>query len=366
MDVPRAADLLPRGWCVVSGWALDDAGPVRAVMITLDDRPAAYAQPGVARDDVAALFPDLAHARNCGWSACLDLRGLTGNSVRLGAVALTASGDAIEFAGAAVRLMEANASSRRDRAVFTMTQNEPRFLPLWLAYYGRHFEATDIYVLDHDSTDGSTSRLEGRCRVIPIHRDRSFDHAWLKAAAESFQSFLLNSYAAVLYADVDEIVVANPARYGGLADYIRGMSGPCARCTGYNVVHYPEEPALRFDQPVLAQRRFWHPVPAYSKTLLTRVPLAWHVGFHEVMNAEPVSPDPDLYLLHLHRVDFECCRARHEAAARRTWSETDVLLDLGRQYRIFEPEPFREWFYHDADLGAPRREEIPDILRGAF
>ena len=48
--------------------------------------------------------------------------------------------------------------TRKRRAVVTMVHNESVFLPIWLRYYSRFFAPEDIYVLDNDSTDGSTDR----------------------------------------------------------------------------------------------------------------------------------------------------------------------------------------------------------------
>ena len=45
---------------------------------------------------------------------------------------------------------------RQRRAVITIVHNEPVFLPIWLAYYSRFFAPDEIYVFDHESTDGST------------------------------------------------------------------------------------------------------------------------------------------------------------------------------------------------------------------
>src|SRR5436190_17272313 len=46
----------------------------------------------------------------------------------------------------------------RRRAALTMVQNEAVFLPIWLRYYSRFFGPDDLYVLDHDTSDGSTDR----------------------------------------------------------------------------------------------------------------------------------------------------------------------------------------------------------------
>jgi hypothetical protein len=235
-------------------------------------------------------------------------------------------------------------------------------LPLWLDYYGQHFDADDLYVLDHDSTDGSTTDLGGRCHVVPIHRDTAFDHRWLRLTVEQFQAFLLCSYYAVLFAEVDEFVLADPLRYSGLAAYVAELTRPAARCLGFNVVQQHDEPTLRLDAPVLAQRRYWHASTVYSKRLLSRIPLRWSEGFHQEYNAPDDAPDPELLLVHLHRVDYDMCLARHQAAAGRDWNQADVVRGNGAQNRITDPSDFEEWFYRGADLDAPR-ELIPERVR---
>jgi len=261
---------------------------------------------------------------------------------------------------------DASREGLRERAVFTIVQNEPVFLPLWLTYYRRHFEAADIYVLDHDSTDGSTAGLDGWCHVVPVHRGKSFDHQWLRGTVQAFQQFLLQSYRAVLFAEADELVVADPTRHHGLAGYIRNLRAPAACCTGYNIVHYPDEPELRFDLPILRQRRYWHRASRYCKRLLSTVPLAWSVGFHEETRIPQAAPDPGLFLFHLHRVDYGYCLARHRAAAGRDWNELDVRICHGWQNRIVDDEPFHRWFYGDHEPGGAEREIIPEHLRDAF
>ena len=227
---------------------------------------------------------------------------------------------------------------RRSRAVFTIVQNEADFLPLWLDYYGRHFDPADVYVLDHDSADGSTEAIGGLCTVVPVHREKSFDHVWLKSTVEEFQSFLLGSYDAVLFAEADEFVVAEPLRHDGLAAYVDGLEGPAACCTGYNVVHYPEEEKapLRFDQPLLRQRRVLASVAQVLQAahrpdparVDDRLPL-------RVQRSPRWLPDPSLYLIHLHRVDYDLCLARHRAAVERD-------LESGRPEQGLRPgEPGR-------------------------
>ena len=260
---------------------------------------------------------------------------------------------------------EPDEKSTRDRAVFTVVQDEAVLLPVWLDYYQRYFEAGDMYVLDHGSADGCTSGLGSRCHVLPVHRELSFDHTWLRSVVESFQRFLLRSYETVLFAEVDELVVADPDCYDGLDTYISHMATRSARCLGYNVTHSPGEQPLRFDRPLLAQRGHWHPSRLYSKRLLSRVPLRWSRGFHEEYDEPGGPPDPRLVLVHLHRIDFDSCLARHRASAARSWNPDDVAAGRGAHNRVFEPEAFERWFRSGGDLDGPP-EPIPERFRKLF
>jgi hypothetical protein len=255
---------------------------------------------------------------------------------------------------------------RRRRAAFTIVQNEPVFLPLWLAYYGRFFEPCDLYVLDHDSTDGSTHGLEGRCHVVPVHREFTSDHHWLRSTVEAFQASLLERYETVLFAESDEIIVTDPDQYGGLDDYLARLAGPVARCSGFNVVHQPGEPAVDLGRPLLAQRRTWHAAPLFCKTLVSRVPLRWVTGFHHEVSRDEAMPDPHLFLVHLHRLDYSLCQERHRIRAQKKWNPQDVQLGYGTHNMIVEDEAFRKWFYEGPQIADSKPEPIPERLRSVF
>ena len=304
--------------------------------MVVDGRIAAHANLGSESPDVAERHPGVPGADRSGWGSQVDLRAVEGSTATLLLLARVDGADWVELDRREVRVEEPGTASAKEAAVFTIARNEPVFLPLWLRYYGRHFDPADIYVLDHDSSDGSTADPAGAFTRVPIHRDRIFDHMWLKGTVEDFQAFLLRSYGAVLFAEVDELVIADPSRYSGLGAYVGALDGPAACCTGYSVVHYPDEGErpLDFERPVLAQRRYWHRSPPYSKRLLGRIPLAWNVGFHQEFNA----PDGQ-------------------------WSEEDVMWNLGWHRRVVEPDEFRDWFFHGEDLGIPEREEIPERLK---
>jgi hypothetical protein len=366
IDEPAGGSTVERGQVLASGWALDSAGPLDSLLLVVDDRAATQTRAAFSPLEVATRYSDVPRSGHGGWDAIVDLRGVEGPTARLTLVGRTADGTLIELDAVQVGV-EPYAHPVGRRAVFTIVQNEPTFLPLWVRYYSRHFDPADIYVLDHGTTDGSTDGLEG-CQVVEVHRDRSFDHAWLKGTVEDFQAFLLRSYDAVLFAEADEFVVPDPDRYRDLAAYIEALEAPAACCTGYNVVHYPdEEGPLRFGEPILRQRRWWHPARRwYSKRLLARAPLSWHYGFHDELSAPFVQPDPALYLIHLHRVDFDYCLARHRSVTERRWYEEDRRRDLGRHYRVVDPEEFRDWFFGGYDLEGTEREPIPERIRAMF
>jgi hypothetical protein len=363
IDEPAEGASVVTGLVRVSGWVFDEAGLLESVLLVVDDGPGTPVRLGVWRPDVGEAYPSIPHASPSGFEGTVDLRAVAGEVVRI--ALLVRLGDGTWQEAAAVDVKTAAPLQERDgaraRAAFTIARNEPVMLPLWLSYYERYFDPDDLYVLDHDSSDGSTEGLEGRCRVVPVHR-QTCDHHWLKSTVELFQAFLLRSYDTVLFADSDEFVLADPRRYAGLDDYIAKLARPAARCAGFNVVHQPDESPLRFDAPLLAQRQYWHASLTYSKRLLSRIPLRWSYGFHQEYNAPDDPPDPELLLVHLHRVDHDTTLARHQAAAARDWNEVDIVNGYGMQNRIVDPSEFEEWFYRGADLDAPP-ELIPEHIR---
>jgi hypothetical protein len=363
IDEPVAGASMARGAARVSGWVFDESGLLESALLVVDEGPGTHVRLGVWRPDVGEAHPSVAHASSSGFEGTVDLRAMDGRTARIALLVRLSDGTWQE--AAAVNVETATPIRERDgaraRAAFTIAQNEPVMLPLWLSYYGRYFDPDDLYVLDHDSSDGSTEGLEGRCRVVRVHQ-QTCDHHWLKSTVELFQAFLLRSYDTVLFTDSDEFVIADPRRYAGLDDYIARLARPAARCAGFNVVHQPDEPPLRFDAPLLAQRRCWHASLLYSKRLLSQIPLRWADGFHLEYSAPDDPPDPELLLVHLHRVDYDVCLARHRAASARDWKEADILDGLGMQNRITEPEEFEEWFRRGPELNSPR-ELIPEHIR---
>jgi hypothetical protein len=229
------------------------------------------------------------------------------------------------------------------RAVLTMVRNEAVFLPIWLRYYRQFFSPEDMYVVDHQSEDGSTDG-EGFIRIPVLQSE--YGAAWHRDVIQYYQHELVGRYDVVLYTDVDEIVALDP-RIGNLGTYIDHFNEDFITCQGYEVLHQKDyEPPFDLTQPVFAQRSTWYSNPSYSKPLLARVPMLWHGGFHERVDSRR-NNDPNLYLIHLHRMDYDICLARHQDRTRIPLAQIDRDKGWGYQNQIIEPTEFSAWFFHD-------------------
>ena len=245
-------------------------------------------------------------------------------------------------------------------AVLTIVQNESIFFPIWLAYYSRFFAASDIYVLDHDTTDGSTAGA-GFVR-IPVSHD-TFDNTWMVSTVERHQRELLERYDVVLVVDVDEIVAPEPT-WGTLGEYLARFDEEWVNCLGYEVLHMKDrEPPYRPDLPVFHQRGYWYANDLYDKPSIATAPLSWRPGFHGRADYH-FNLDPDLRLIHLHRMDFEICKARHRRWTSRPWNARDLEGGWGTHNRVTENSEFDRWFYEDSAV--PNIEIVPEPIPSAW
>jgi hypothetical protein len=255
-------------------------------------------------------------------------------------------------------------TSRRTRAIITMVHNEPVFLPIWLGYYSRFFDSRDIYVLDNESTDGSTLN-DGFVRIPVQHSN--VDHPWMVRTIEDLQHDLLARYDVVVITDIDEIIAPVPQR-GTLGEYLDFFDEEWANCLGYELLHMKDrEPPLRLDQPILDQRRYWYFNGAYDKAALATVPMSWRPGFHGRSDFQ-YNSDPDLRLIHLHRMDYGICLQRHRTRRRRPWAELDARLGWASHNRIIDDGEFARWFYSDSGFEGfeIQPEEIQPTWHGLF
>jgi hypothetical protein len=232
---------------------------------------------------------------------------------------------------------------RRKAAVMTLAHNESVFLPIWLRFYSRFFRARDIYVLDNDTSDGST---DGRGFVrVPVSHDR-IDMRWMVDTVAAFQRELLESYDVVLFSDADEIVTPIP-EWGNLGDYVQRLDEEFVNPLGYELLHLRDrEPPLDLTRPVLDQRGYWFAHDGYDKPILATVPMDWVEGFHASADGRK-NYDPDLRLIHLRRMDYDISLARQQQRAQRRWDERDVSERWAAYNQVQDEAAYERWFYRE-------------------
>jgi hypothetical protein len=202
-----------------------------------------------------------------------------------------------------------------------------------------------------------------------VHWD-SVDHTWMVDRVQELQHQLLDDgYDVVLVTDVDEIVTPAP-EWGDLGTYIDEFSEWFVNCIGYEILHLADrEAAYDPSRPILDQRGYWYAHGAYNKPALATGPMSWLPGFHHRADGQ-LNYDPYLRLIHLHRLDFEICRARHAIRRGRDWGERDLDESWASYNRIAEGEEFERWFYEDSGFEHDGihivLERIPEGWRGLF
>lgn len=278
-------------------------------------------------------------------------------------------------------------------AVFTIVQDEPFFFPLWHKYYRGHYSPNNMYVLYHPLPEEGDIGPEWLrvpvfkdTNLIRVYHDASFDHTWLRERVQQFAEFLLGSYDTVMFTEVDEIVTLHPGRVPK-RDLMRWLDNwylkgaPAARCNGYEVVHrIDHEPALDpaevlpLGGHVLERRGWYYWSWLYSKVLIWRIPPHWDNGFHQPFSRVEgttdqfmpvdVAADPELLLLHLHKVDWRIAVARWKRTSARNWNEADRYHPTaGAQNRFHDEEQLREWWYRNIDNPPARAADLAPMPR---
>ena len=222
-------------------------------------------------------------------------------------------------------------------AILTYVHNEARTLPIWLRYYLRHAPAEDLYVLDHNTDDGSTAQaaLRARIHVVRIAGPTAWSpHEFLNRIVEGhMRALLTGGYRCVLLTEVDDIVAPDPDMYpGGLRELLMAYAAdapdgtrfaPYLATHGMQLAHISEgtrevEPPMDWGGNLLAQRRYWGYDRHFSKPYLTRRPLRYEFGFHHAVDIKSgKTPESHswLVLIHLHHADRAYCEARQAGKA---------------------------------------------------
>ncbi len=200
-------------------------------------------------------------------------------------------------------------------AVITMARDEGTMIRRWVDYYSAQVGAEHLVVIDDNSADGSTDDLPCPVLRIPYFRKRGFEPSRMALLA-GISAGLLEAYDAVMFADADEFVVAEPRKHESLRHFVAARPDRAAvGVLGLNVVHdVTQEGALRDGEPILGQRRLAKFLPLMCKPSLKWQPAAWAHASHGIEC--PYDIDRELFMFHMKFADRdhlqEISRRRHE------------------------------------------------------
>jgi hypothetical protein len=241
---------------------------------------------------------------------------------------------------------------KKNCAVFTIVKNEKYFLPVWLKHYKRYFDNSDIYVLDHQSNDGSTEGLD--VNVELVINEVAFDHEWLLDTVKNFQVRLLEDYQSVLFAEIDEIIYTLDKPLNEvIIDFINDDDLLVQSCISRDLIqNLKTEKPLGEGDLIFKNRNYWFQDGNYHKTLLSKIPLEWVTGFHHITNH---SRDDtfNLRMCHLHRFDFELMYKRNVDRINNTKVD---LTSEGNQNKITNKDQLMLFFIKELY----KKELIPE------
>jgi len=202
-------------------------------------------------------------------------------------------------------------------AAVTMVYNEAHFLPRWVRHYAAQFGPEHCTVIDHGSDDRCTDASSG-VNLLRIPRSPT-DEPQRAKFISTFCASLLNWYDWVVYTDVDEVLVADPAHYPSIPDLLSVSPHKVVTAVGLNVHHDdPREPPIDPARPVSKQRRWTMLVAAMCKPVAISQPVQWAPGFHS--SDAPVEFGP-LFLFHLRNYDTQQALLRLHKTRTMPWRE---------------------------------------------
>lgn len=205
-------------------------------------------------------------------------------------------------------------------AVVTMARDEGAGLARWVAHYGAQVGHANLLVVDDHSTDGSTADLP--CPVVeaPPLGGRAFEATRMRTLSAAGAD-LLRTHDAVIFCDVDELIVPDPGKHRSIRHYVAAREGTAvAGVVGLNVVHHVgHEPPLDPAAPILGQRRLAKLIPLMCKPSVKWVEAPWAAASHGIRH--PFEIDPDLWMFHVKFADRDHLRAAAER--RRSLVELD-------------------------------------------
>jgi hypothetical protein len=127
---------------------------------------------------------------------------------------------------------------------------------------------------------------------------------------------------------VDEILIADPARFSSLTEFADSYRGGVTNAIGFDVHHVPsKEGDLDLSIPILQQRRWIRFSSSMCKPAITTQPIIWAPGFH---SADAPIRFGGLYLFHLRYFDVNMGLSRLQRTRSMDWSSDKA----GRHQRM--------------------------------
>lgn len=210
-------------------------------------------------------------------------------------------------------------------AAVTMAYNEALFLPIWVRHYAGQLGAAHCTVIDHGSDDRSTEALD--VNVLRLPRSPHDDERRARFVG-GVVAALLEYYDWVIVTDVDELLVADPARFASLPAFCADAVGDVVTAIGLDVQHVPALEAGFDSRRRVGEQRGWARfTSAMCKPALTRRAVRWAPGFH---SADAELRFSHLYLFHLRWFDRAAGLARLAKTRAMAWA----ALEAGEHQRV--------------------------------
>jgi len=173
----------------------------------------------------------------------------------------------------------AKSGPTRDVAIVTVFSDEFQLLARWLEHHGQQVGVSNLYVID-TSVGTFDAACFGRANRVRLPGPAT-DEGRCCAFVSDFAAALLNWFDAVMIAEIDTLLVADPGRYSSLIDFCRRCDSDVVTSFGLELVG-----PIAVDQSVSDEQSIIEP-PLYglatarsAKPSFTRTPIRWSKGLH--------------------------------------------------------------------------------------
>lgn len=196
--------------------------------------------------------------------------------------------------------------NKKPLAIVTMVYNEGLQLARWVRHYTQEVDSlSDLYVINHGSTDGSIDYLPPKINVTNLGRlEGNGLQSWRANYVSNYVNKLNEIYNIVIHIDCDEYLVVDPDIEKNLLCYFNSTYKFSTHAIGFDVLHnVSDEPPLALNK-ISEVRRYIQFVGAMCKPVVSHAshPMKWVSGFH-LSNIFPKFND--LYLFHGRYSDLE-------------------------------------------------------------